>query len=609
MSILRSAVPMLRWLPSYQRQDLRPDIIAGLTTAVMIIPQAMGYAMLAGLPPTVGLYAALTPIAAYAVFGTSHQLSVGPVAMDSLLVAVAVSALATAGSEQYVAIAVALGLMVGVVQMLLGLLRLGYVVNFLSRPVISGFTSAAALIIAGSQLRHLMKIDLPQTHQVYLLLFESVKRIKEIHPITAVVGFGSVLLLTLLKRYTPKVPRALVAVVITTVTVVGLGLTARGVLVVGEVPAGLPGFQLPHLDLNLIQHLWPSALTIGLVSFMEAISVGKHFARENHYEVDPSQELVALGSANLAGGFFGGYPVAGGFSRTAVNASAGARTQMSALVTVSVVALTLMFLTPLLYNVPKAVLSAIIITAVLGLIDLREPVRLWKVKRMDMALLVFTFVMTLVVGIQWGILLGVGGSMLLFLVRTTRPHFAVLGRLPETEAYLNVKRHPQARLEPGVLTVRIDAQFYFGNVSFLKDTLRVLEAERGEPLTAVVLDASGVNQLDSSAEAALREIDEDYRRRGIGLFFAHVKGPVRDVMYASGWLEQLNLEGRIFLGTHDAVEYAAGRGGGRRMIALEPDPRAPADRIGCSGSRRQSERPPPVHHGEPLPHPSVSEPS
>lgn len=582
MDRLSRLLPVLAWLPSYDRRDLRPDVIAGLTTAVMIIPQAMGYAMLAGLPPTAGLYAALVPVAAYAVFGTSRQLSVGPVAMDSLLVAVAVGALARAGSHAYLEIAVALGLLVGMVQVALGLLRMGYVVNFLSRPVISGFTSAAALIIGGSQLRHLLGFPLPQTHKVHVLLLQAISRIHEVHVATAAIGLGSTLVLVLLKRLAPQLPRALLAVAAAAVAVFALSLHSRGVAIVGHVPAGLPAFRIPPLDMPLIQTLWPAAITIALVSFMEAISVGKHFARENRYEVAPSQELVALGMANISGGLFGGYPVAGGFSRTAVNAAGGARTQLSAFVTVSVVGLTLLWLTPLLYFVPKAVLSAVILTAVLGLIDLDEPVRLWRIKRSDLGLLVFTFLMTLTVGIQWGIVLGVAGSLSLFVIQTTRPHFAVLGKVPGSDAYLNVARHPHVERTPGVLVVRIDAQFYFGNVSFLKETLRALEVEMTEPLKAVVLDASGVNQLDSSAAAALEDIDEDLTRRGIRLVLARVKGPVRDVMYRASWLQRLDAEGRIFFGTHDAVQAAvAPLGAERRRRTADADPRAPADRIGC----------------------------
>lgn len=580
--MLSRFVPIAAWLPHYERANLRSDLMAGFTTAIMIIPQSMGYAMLAGLPPIVGLYAALTPILAYAVLGTSRQLSVGPVAMDSLLVATAVGAIAQTGTDQYVEVALVLGAITGLIQLALGLSGMGFVVNFLSRPVISGFTSAAALIIGASQLKYLLRIPLPRTHHVHRVLWAVAEQISSFHALTLAIGGISVVLLAWLKKARPAVPRALVVVVLSTLAVYGLGLSREGVRVVGEVPSGLPSFRLPALSLSLIQMLLPSAVTIALVSFMEAISVGKHFARENRYDVVPNQELIALGTANLLGSFFGGYPIAGGFSRSAVNAAAGAKTQLAALFTVALVALTLLFLTPLFHDMPEAALAAIIVNAVLGLIDLDEPRRLWAIKRADLGLLVFTFLMTLSVGIQWGIMLGVGASLLLFVVQTTRPHVAVLGQVPDTAVYLNVKRHGQARSLPGVLIVRVDAQFYFGNVSFLKETLRALESEMTSPLRAVVLDASGMNQLDSSAEAALCEIDRDYQDRDIRLIFARVKGPVRDVMYRSGLLKRLHDDGRIFFRTHEAAQFAAGRSSAPlRATTAVNDPRAPADRMGC----------------------------
>jgi SulP family sulfate permease len=575
-------MPLFAWLPKYDKKLLRSDVSAGFTTAVMIIPQSMGYAMLAGLPPIVGLYAALTPVLTYAFFGTSRQLSVGPVAMDSLLVASAVGAVAQSGAADYVSVAMTLGVMTGLVQLALGVSGVGFVVNFLSRPVISGFTSAAALIIGASQLKYLLGVDLPKTHHVHRVVFEAARQLSGANLPTLIVAAASIALLVWLKRTRPSWPRALVIVVLSTSAVVGLGLVSSGVRVVGSVPSGLPSFHLPSFAPDLWERLFPSALTIGLVSFMETISVGKHFARQNRYDVNPNQELVALGLANTLGGLFGGYPVAGGFSRSAVNAAAGAKTQLAALVSVTLVAATLLFFTPLFRDLPESALAAIILTAVLGLVDVVEPRRLWRIKRPDFALLIFTFGTTLSLGIQWGILAGVGASLLLFVVQTTRPHLAVLGQVPNTEAYLNVARHRHARQFPGVLVVRLDAQFYFGNVTFLKESLRKLEAEMDAPLRVVVLDASGMNQLDSSAEAALREIDEDFKDRGVRLLFARVKGPVRDVMFRAGLLKRLHDEGRIFFRTHDAVQYAA-------ELAPPPqprepsvdDPRSPADRIGC----------------------------
>jgi SulP family sulfate permease len=579
---LAELVPILEWLPQYRRQDLGADVSAGLGTAVMLVPQAMGYAMLAGLPPVVGLYAALVPLVVYAAFGTSRQLAVGPVAMDSLLVAVAISGVATAGSDAYVAAALLLGVMVGIVQLALGLLRAGFLVNFLSRPVISGFTSAAALTIAFSQLTHLLGVALP-TGSIARTGSAALAHASDWHLPTLLLGVASIGALLAFKRAARKLPAALIVVLAATLASVAFGLERAGVAVVGSTPRGLP--SQPSLDAQLALQLLPSAFTLAFLSFMETISVGRHFARLNRYEVRPNQELGAIGLANLLGGLCGGYPVAGGLSRSAVNAAAGARTQVAALTTAAVVGLTLAFLTPLFAAMPRAVLAALILTAVLGLFDSQEPRRLWRIKRNDFHLLLFTFVATLTVGIQYGILVGVAASIALFVVRTTRPHVAVLGRIPGTEAYLNVERHPQAETFPGVCVVRIDAQFYFGNVSFLKQTLRQLEEAMPAPIVAMVLDASGINQLDSSAEGALRELDDDYHARGVKLYFAHVKGPVRDVLYRSGLLERLSSEGRIALRTHSAVCAALGQAPERPSLPApaSTDVRAPADRIGCGG--------------------------
>jgi SulP family sulfate permease len=553
---LKSFLPFLRWIPQYRREDLGGDIAAGLTTAVMLIPQGMAYAMLAGLPPIVGLYASILPLIVYALLGTSRQLAVGPVAMVSLLVASGVGALAQGGTEAYLAYAVLLALMVGGLQLVMGIGRLGFLVNFLSHPVVSGFTSAAALIIGLSQQKHLLGVDLAGTKFVHTVLIDAGSKVADYHWVTVAIGAASIAVLLVLQRWKPKFPRALAVVVLGTVAVWLLGLHEAGVKIVGNVPAGLPSPQAPTLDWAAMKGLLPTALTIALVGFMESISVAKAFAQKNRYEVDANQELVGLGAANIAGSFFGAYPVTGGFSRTAVNAQAGARTGLATIVTAVIIALTLLFLTPLFHFLPKAVLAAIIMTAVFGLIDIKEIKHLWHVKRGDLALLGVTFVATLGLGIEEGILVGVGASLLWFVVRTTRPHFAVLGRLPGTDVFRNVKNFPDAETVPGVLAVRVDAQLYFGNVTFLKETLARLDREERSPLRAVVLDASAVNELDSSADVALHDLHEAYMRRGVALLIAGAKGPVLTVMRRSGLVEQLG-EDRFFHTVAEAVDFAA----------------------------------------------------
>ena len=361
-----------------------------------------------------------------------------------------------------------------------------------------------------------------------------------------------------LAKLAPKVPRALVVVVAATLAVWGFGLHERGVAIVGPVPAGLPPLAVPTLDWPVMRELAGVAAAIALVGFMESIAVAKKYARDNRYDVDANQELVGLGLANVVGAFAGAYPVTGGFSRTAVNAQAGARTNVAGLITAAVIGLALLLLTPLFYFLPKAVLAGIIMTAVFGLIDVREVKHLWKVKRSDLAMLALTFAVTLLVGIEPGIATGVLASLAMLVLRSTRPHVAVLGHLPGTRSYRNVDRFEEATIEPGVLAVRLDAQVYFGNVNFLKETLAALERERGA-IHTVVIDASGINQIDASGETAFREILEDYEQRGVELRFAHVKGPVRDVLERSGFTEALGGD-RFYLSVHDAMTDASGVG-------------------------------------------------
>ncbi len=575
------ALPILGWLPRYRRSDFGADAVAGLTTAVMLIPQGMGYAMLAGLPPIHGLYAALAPIVLYAVLGTSRQLAVGPVAMDSILVAAGVGAIATVGTEHYILVAGATGLLVGLIQASLGFLRAGFLVNFLSRPVVSGFTSAAALIIAASQLHYLLGIELPRTHLVHTIVMQAVAQFSSWSgPTIAVAGLSLLLLLTVAKKW-PRLPTALLVVVLTTLIVSLFGLAERGVAIVGEVPSGLPPLRVPTVSWDLARQLLPVAATIALVSFMETISVGRTFAQKLRYDVFPNRELIAIGFANLAGAMTGGYPIAGGFSRSAVNARAGARTQMAGLVTASVVAITLLAFTKAFYFLPKAALSAVIVAAVIGLIDLRGALEIYRVKRTDFALLALTFVATLSLGIQWGILVGVGASVLLFLIQTTQPHFAVLGRIPGSTTFLNIKRHPHSERSPGIIIVRIDAQLYFGNVTFLKDTLRTLIAEAEEPVHALVLEAAGVNQLDTAAAFTLQELDEELASQGVRLVLTRVKGPVREVLHRTGLLETLFEQGRLYLSTDLAVRVLQSEAPPVQPPDSERDPRAPEDRVGC----------------------------
>lgn len=552
---LRPYIPALEWIPNYQRSWLRGDVIAGITTATLLVPQAMSYALLGGLPPYIGLYASVLPMIVYAFFGTSRQLAVGPVALVALLVASGIGLMAPVGSERYIELTILLSLLVGAVFLVMGIFRLGFLTNFLSHPVISGFTSAAALIIAVSQIANLLGLSLPRTENIAETLWHAVDQWQLIHLPTLVIGAVSLALLVGLKRLNRALPAAMITVAVTTLAVWALRLDQTGVAVVGSVPAGLPALSAPAFSLADAMELLPMAVAIALIGFMESIAVARKYASERRYEINPNQELIGLGLANLVGAFSRAMPVAGGFGRTAVNANAGANSGLAPLITASLIAIALALLTPLFYFLPKAALAAVIMVAVAGLIDLHEVKHLWKVKRSDLGLLLFTFAATLALGAKDGLFLAVGASMLWFVIKTTRPHYAVLGKLPGTEAYRNIERHPEAQIEPGILAIRFDAQFYYGNVSFLKDTIRRVEQRLDAPLRAVVLDACSINQLDSSADTALHDLLHGYRQRGIELFIAHVKGPVKDVMDRSGFSSTLG-EDHFFLETEPAMAAA-----------------------------------------------------
>ena len=564
-------VPLLETLRGHDRAALKHDLTAGLTTAVMLVPQGMAYAMLAGLPPIVGLYASTVPLVLYALFGSSRQLAVGPVAMVSLLVASGIGAMGPASTAETVALAVLLAAMVGAIQLAMGIGRLGFLVNFLSHPVVSGFTSAAALIIGLSQLKHLLGLEIPRSHHVHTIILSALGQLDRVQPITLGIGVAAMASLMLLRRWRPTFPGALAVVVLGTAAVALFGLDSKGVDIVGTVPQGLPGVALPAFSLAAMKELWPIALTISLVGFMESISVAKAFARKHHYQVDANRELVGLGLANLGGALVGAYPVTGGFSRTAVNAQAGARSGLAAIITAAVIATTLLLLTPLFYYLPRAVLAAIIMVAVFGLVDLKEVLHLWRVKRSDLAMLLITFGATLALGIEQGIIVGVVSSLLVVILRTTRPHTAVLGQVPGTHAYRNLANNPGATTTPGVIALRMDAQFYFGNVNFLKETIHRLERDCTEPLRAMVINAASINNMDASAAAALEEIIEDLEARGVALFFAEVRLPVLEVMRRAGLVDRLG-EDHFYLTVRRAVEAAAAvTPPGRRPDAALPE--------------------------------------
>jgi len=524
------------WMHDYKKSDLSGDLSAGFIVAVMLIPQGMAYAMLAGLPPVIGLYASTIPLLVYALFGTSRQLAVGPVAMVSLLVLAGVSTLAEPGTESYISLVLLLMLMVGVIQFLMGVLKLGFIVNFLSHAVISGFTSAAAIIIGLSQLKHLLGVKL-ESNQVFLVLWEAIRKIAEINPISFAIGAGSIILLVTLKKVLPRVPGPLVVVVLSSIIVYLFQLQNAGVSIVGEVPKGLPSLSVPMFNMDSILLLLPIALTISFIGFMESIAMAKAIAAKEKYKIVPNKELVGLGLANVAGSFFSGYPVTGGFSRSAVNYQAGARTPLATMITAVLILLTLLFFTDFFYYLPNTVLAAIIMVAVYGLIDFKEAKGLFKVHKLDGGTWAVTFIATLFIGIEQGILAGLAFSLVVFIARSAYPHMAELGFLKNEEVFRNVKRFPEAETDPEVLIYRIDASLYFANMNFIEEKLCERVAE-SPALKWILLDFSGVNSIDAVAIHALEDMMDNCSKGQIKVYFAGIKGPVRDLLKKAGWNEK-----------------------------------------------------------------------
>lgn len=562
--MLHKILPIFQWLPNYKKSYLTGDVIAGLTVGIMLIPQGMAYAMIAGLPPVFGLYASLIPQIIYAIMGTSRQLAVGPVAMDSLLVASGLGALSLSGIDEYISMAIFLSLFMGSIQLLLGVLRMGFLVNFLSKPVISGFTSGAAIIIGLSQLKHLLGIDITRSNQVHKLLINAFENISLTNIYALSIGIFSIILIKVIKKYNKKYskrfPAALVLVVIGVSVVYFFNLYDFGLKIVGKVPSGLPSFQTPEIPLDRISELTPIALTLALISFMEAISVSKAIEeKQNEYEIDSNQELIALGTSNIIGSLFQSYPTTGGFSRTAVNDQAGAKTGIAPLISALVVGLTLLFLTPLFYYLPNAVLAAIIIVAVFGLIDFSYPKELYKRRKDEFILLLITFVITLTVGIKEGVLSGVLLSLLIMVYRTSKPHIAVIARVKDTNYYKNILRfNNSTENRNDILGIRIDSQLFFGNKDFFKKELNKQIENKGKELRLIIINTEAINYIDSSGAHTLIKIIQELKTKNIKVMFSGTSGPTRDILYKSGIVDILGKE-NLFLRSHEAEEYYDGK--------------------------------------------------
>jgi len=559
--------PIVTWGMEYQRAYFLGDMTAGIIVASLLIPQGMAYAMLAGLPPQVGLYASIVPQIIYAFLGTSRMLSVAPVAVDSLMVAATVSVLAKENTPEYLGLALTLALLVGVMEILMGFFRLGFLVNFLSQAVISGFISAAAIIIGCSQVKHLFGLQIPQTESFLQLLGYLGEKIGTTNWITLGLGVASLAVLLYFKHglgkqlknwglqeetiapITKSGPLVVVAGSTLLVWLLHLDKIAA-VKIVGDIPKGLPPLSFPLIDQNTLQSLLPAALAISFVGFMEAFAVGKFLASKKRQKVEANQELIALGAANFSAAFTGGYPITGGLSRSVVNFSAGANTGLASIITAIIIAVTVMFFTPLFYFLPQTSLAAIILVAVANLLDFATLKRLWGYDKTDAIAWVAAFIAVLLTSVEKGIMMGAAISLLLHLWRTSKPHIAIVGRVGETEHFRNVRRH-EVKTCPHVLAVRVDESLYFVNAKYLQDYILKYLANHPD-VKHLVLVCSAVNMIDGSALETLQSLITDLNPMGVEFYLSEVKGPVLDKLEKVGFVAALGRE-RIFLSTDMAM--------------------------------------------------------
>jgi SulP family sulfate permease len=557
--------PILEWGRTYNRSILTDDLMAAVIVTIMLIPQSLAYALLAGLPPVVGLYASILPLVFYAIFGTSRTLAVGPVAVISLMTASAAGAVADPGTAAYLEAAITLAMLSGVMLAILGLLRAGFLANLLSHPVISGFITASGILIATSQLKHILGISAGGDNWPEML-GSLARAIGDTNPWTLGIGIPATLFLFWVRKGAKPAlqaiglpPRAadmtakagpVAAVALTIFAVIALDLGEKGVNLVGAIPQGLPPFAVPSTDVALIEALWVPALLISIIGFVESVSVAQTLAAKRRQRISPDQELIGLGAANIASAFSGGYPVTGGFARSAVNFDAGAQTPAAGAYTAAGIALATLFLTPLLYSLPIATLAATIIVAVLSLVDLKTPGRLWRYSKADFAAHVATIAITLLAGVEMGVIAGVAVGLLLYLWRASRPHAAIVGRVPESEHFRNVERHKVFTV-PHVLSIRIDEALTYLNARWLEEY--VLEQVADRPAVRhVILMCSAVNAIDASGLESLEAINHRLGDAGIGLHLSEVKGPVMDRLQRTHFVEELN--GKVFLSQARAFE-------------------------------------------------------
>ncbi len=525
--------PFLRWVRGYNGETAVRDLLAGLTVAVVLVPQSMAYAMLAGLPPVIGLYASALAPAIAALWGSSPQLQTGPVAIVSLLVFTSLTPLAEPESEEFIQLAALLALLVGIFQLALGVLKLGFVMNFVSHAVVIGFSNAAAIIIASTQVPHLLGIEIEKHEFVFKNFLEIAKNLGDTHLYTAVIGFAATAFILLSRRIHPLFPGALIVVIASTLATYYLNLHEKGVKIVGEIPSGLPKPSLPTIDLDIVDQLMGQAIVIAIIGFMEAYAIAKTMASQTKHKLDVDQELVGQGLANLVNAFFRGYPVSGSFSRSAVNFLAGAKTGMSSVFTSLFVIFTLFFFAPLLYNLPKAALAAVVIVAVLGIVKPKAFIELYRTNPQDGAVAGITFISAFLMKPDYAIFIGIVLSLILFLWRSMHPRIVILSRDPKTRTFVNADLFniPEC---PQILFIRPDASLYFANVEHIMEELNHHIAKHRASLRCLVIDAESINHVDATAVDVLREFIEEKEKEGLRIYFVNLKTPVRAALERAG---------------------------------------------------------------------------
>lgn len=531
--------PILGTLKNYQSSWFKSDVRAGLTVGTILIPQAMAYAALAGVQPVFGLYASLIPLVIYAILASSSKLSVGPVAVSALLIFAGISQVSTPGTAEFLSLVITTGLLIGLLQVLMGIGKLGFLVNFISHPVIAGFTSAAAVIIVISQLKDALGLEMVGSHSCLETLKTTIEHSAEINWPTAIISMGSVAAILLLKKISKRIPGPLIIVVLAILVSYFTGLSKYGIAIIGDIPSGLPSFQLPILNQDLVKLLFPTVFSVTVIGIVESIGIAKALeSKHKDHVLNPNQELLALGMAKIGGAFFQSIPTSGSFSRSAINSDNEAKTTVSSLISVLLIVLSLIFLTDVFYYLPKAVLSAIILLAVINLFDIKEAKHLWKTNKKDLMMMVMTFVVTFVLGIELGVLTGVVFSILMVLYSSSKPHMVELGNISGTSYYKDLSRYDNAERLEGVLIMRFDHQLYFGNAAFFKDRILESISESDDEIKYVFLDASHIDAIDSTGMHVLENLDLELKDRGIELHLCEACGPVRDSLYVSGLLKE-----------------------------------------------------------------------